>query len=260
MDVGLSMRNFGFLVSTSAIAAAAFLSAAAGGTASAANAPAIVQRAAQAYSAQMRGIVGMQRHFTTSIRGGPVQHGEQSDSGQLLQDGRFVKIVYYRIVRDGKVFSPAEIAQRNDQTNKDWAAGKVFFKEPYDPQYMSDYSYGAPQTACSSCPPGTAGVTFTSAIRDAQHGSGTMYIDRAKAHVVKLTYTPNALPPHASSGAVTELGGQALPNLWYVVRIDQIYRGHAFLFSGSGTFTGIFDHFRRFSSLAAGEAALQKGH
>ena len=201
----------------------------------------------------------MQRHFSTHVNGGPVQHGETSNSGQLMANGQFVRIAYYNIVRDGHPFSATQIAQRNDQTNKDWAQGKVFFKEPYDPHYISDYTFGQPQMTCPSCAPGTLGVSFTSSIRDAQHGSGVMYIDRRKPHVVKLTYAPNVLPPHATSGTITEWSGPALPDLWYVVRIDEIYRGHAFVFSGTGTFTGIFDHVRRLPSLAAGESALQKG-
>ncbi len=225
--------------------------------ASAPGVPAIVLRASTAFSTAMRGVVGMQRHFTTEVNGGIVKHGEQSDSGQLMQDGRFVKIAYYRIVRDGHPFSPSQIQQRNTETNNDWAAGKVFFKEPYDPQYMSDYSFEQAQTACSACPAGTQAVSFASTIHDAQHGSGVMYINTSNAHVVKLTYSAYVLPPHASSGSVTETGGQALPGLWYVVRIDQTYRGHAFVMTGTGTFTGIFDHFRRFPSLGAGEAALQ---
>lgn len=205
----------------------------------------------------MRGVVGMQRHFATEVNGGLVKHGEQSDSAQLMQDGRFVKIAYYRIVRDGHPFTPSQIQQRNAETNKDWAMGKVFFKEPYDHQYMSDYSFEQPQAECSACPAGTWAVSFASTIHDSQHGSGVMYINTSNAHVVKLTYSAYVLPPHASSGSVTETGGQALPGLWYVVRIDETYRGHAFVMTGTGTFTGIFNQFRRFPSLGAGEAALQ---
>jgi len=220
--------------------------------------PTIVQRASSVYASQVRGVISMQRHFTTQLSGGGLfHHGENSDSGQLMENGKFVKIAYYRIVRDGHTFSSSEVRQRADQTNKDWAAGKVFFKEPYDAQYIDDYAFGEPQTACSSCPSGTQAVSFTSAKRDAQHGSGTMYINVANAHVVRLEYTPYSLPPHATSGTVTEVGGAALPDLWYVVRINEVYTGHALVFSGTGTFTGIFDHFRRFASLAAGETALQ---
>ncbi len=199
----------------------------------------------------------MQRHFSTEVRGGPVTHGEQSDSGQLMHDGHFVKIAYYRVVRDGQAFSAPQIQQRNEQTNKDWTAGKVFFKEPYDPQYINDYSFGRRQAGCPACPAGADAVSFASTIHDSQHGSGVMYIDTSNAHVVKLTYSAYMLPPHASSGSVIETGGQALPDLWYVVRIDQTYHGHEFVISGTATFTGTFDHFRRFSNVSSGEAALQ---
>jgi|GEM_PF-1090886 len=219
--------------------------------------PPIVLRASDVFSKEMHGVIGMQRHFTTRLHGGPLTHGEQSDSGQLMEDGRFTGITYYSIVRDGHSFSPSQIEQRNAETNKDWSAGKVFFKEPYDPHYTHDYTFEAPQTGCSGCAPGTQAVRFASTIHDSQHGSGVIYIDTQNAHVVKLTYTAYVLPPHATSGSVTETGGQALPDLWYVVRIDETYEGHAFILSGTATFTGIFDHFRRFPSVAAGEAALQ---
>jgi hypothetical protein len=241
-------------------AAAALLLVAAGAQGAQAGAPAVpslVLRASIAFDTSMHGLVGMQRHFTTSLRAGPVAHDERSDSGQLLQDGRSVKIAYYRIVRDGRAFSPEEIKQRTDEANQDWAAGKIFFKEPYDPRYLSDYSFGPPQAQCAACPVGTQAVTFTSTIHDAQHGSGVMYVDTANAHVVKLTYTPYVLPPRASSGSVTETGGWALPDLWCVVRIDGTYRGQTFVIAGTGTFTGVFDHFRRFASRNSSEAALQ---
>lgn len=205
----------------------------------------------------MRGVVGMQRHFSTEVHVGAITHEEQSDSGLLLEDGRFAKIAYFRIVRDGHPLSPAQIQQRDDQTNQAWAAGKVFFKEPYDERYMSDYTLTLAQPSCSGCPIGTQGVNFSSALHDSQHGSGTMYIDTRTGRVVKLTYTPYVLPAHASSGSVTEVGGEGLPDLWYALRISQTYRGSLFLMNGSGTFDGVFDNFRRFASLDAGEAALQ---
>ncbi len=219
--------------------------------------PSVVTQASITFSAAMHGLVGMQRHFTTEVQSGPIAHEEQSDSGQLLQDGQSVQIAYYRIVRDGRAFSPSQVRQRSDAATADWAAGRVYFKEPYDPRYVSDYAFGPPQLRCTACPAGTEAVSFTSAIHDAQHGKGEMYIDPRDAHVAKLTYIPYVLPPHASSGSVTEIGGQALPNLWYVVQIDETYRGHAFVISGTGTFTGVFDHFRRFSNLGTAEAALE---
>jgi hypothetical protein len=219
--------------------------------------PSVVTQASIAFSASMHGLVAMQRHFTTEVQSGPITHEEQSDSGQLMHDGQSVQIAYYRIVRDGREFSPSQLRQRSDAATGDWLAGKVYFKEPYDARYVSDYTFGAPQLRCTACPAGTEAVSFTSAIHDAQHGQGEMYIDPHNARVVRLTYVPYVLPPHASSGSVTEIGGQALHDLWYVVHIDETYRGHAFVISGMGTFTGVFDHFRRFPNLTTGQAALE---
>jgi hypothetical protein len=221
-------------------------------------APALVLRAAAVYTANVRGIIGMQRHFSTILHAGPVHHTEVSDSGILLTDGSFVTAKYYRITDDGKAFSTQQIAQRDAQTNQDWSVGKIFFKEPYDPRYIHDYVFD-PAQACTACPAGTVAVTFRSGIKDNQHGSGTMWIEQATGRVDKLTYIPNVPPPHANSGTVTETSGNAMPNVWYVTRIDGSYRGNAFPLTGTGTFTGLFDHFQRFSSVTQGKAALQAG-
>jgi hypothetical protein len=217
--------------------------------------PGIVERAAEAYAKNIKGIVGMQRHFSTSISAGPVRHSEQSDSGLLLNDGAFVALEYYRIVRDGHAFSSRQLEERNTQTNEGWAAGKVFFKEPYDRRYLGDYRYDALVT-CAECPAGTVAVKFFSSIHDAQHGDGTMWVEQATARVEKLTYVPNALPPHATSGTVTETTTEALPGMWFVTRIDQTYTGRFLLVYGTGTFTGTIDRFQRFTSVADGLAAM----
>ena len=220
--------------------------------------PALVMRAASANATSVRGVVGMSRHFSTVLHSGPIHHTEESDSGQLMQNGAFVKIAYHRIVDDGRAFTKAQIAQRDAQTNQDWALGKIFFKEPYDRRFIAEYTYDQPK-ACTACPPGTLAVNFASSIRDAQHGSGTMWIEATTARVVRLTYVPNVLPPHATFGTVTEFGGNAMSGTWYVVRIEGTYLGRAFMFKGTGTFTGVFDHFRRFSTVAGGMAALTSG-
>ena len=220
-----------------------------------ATAPSLVQKAALAYAAELRGAIGMQRHFSTTIKAGPVRHSETSESGILFNNGAFVKIKYYRIVDDGKAFSAAQIQARESQTNADWTSGKIFFKEPYDQSYMTDYSFSQPQ-ACSGCPKGLLAVNFTSALQDVQHGKGIMWIDSASARVTELIYSPNVLPPHATSGSVTEIGSNPAPGIWYVTRIDETYRGHELIVTGTGTFSGTFDQIRRFPSLAQGEAAL----
>jgi hypothetical protein len=88
--------------------------------------PPIVRAASRAYAVQVRGIIGMQRHFTTRVSGGPVQHGETSTSGQLMENGQFVRIVYYNIVRDGRPFSAAQIAQRNTKRTRTGLKARSF--------------------------------------------------------------------------------------------------------------------------------------
>jgi hypothetical protein len=220
--------------------------------------PVLVLRAATVYTSNVRGIIGMQRHFSTVLHAGPVHHTEESDSGYLMNNGSFVKIKYFKIADDGKAFSAQQIAQRDAQTNQDWTVGKIFFKEPYDPRYVGEYVIDPPQP-CTACPAGTVALTFGSGIQDTQHGSGTMWIEQTTGRVDRLTYIPNVLPPHATFGSVTETSGWAMPNVWYVTRIDGSYRGKAFVLSGTGTFTGVFDHFQRFATVTQGEAALQAG-
>ena len=225
-------------------------------TAPRADIPDVVRRAEAAFNRGVHGVVGMQRHFQTNISAGPVHHSETSESGIVLQDGKELGIRYYSIVQDGKPFSQSRIDQRNDQTNRDWAAGKVFFKEPYDPRFIGDYTFAGPE-ACADCSQGALSVTFSSDVKDTQHGNGTMLIDEKTARVLRLTYTPNALPPHASSGSVVETTSAVLGSAWYVTRIEQTYHGKALFLSGTGTFTGTFDHFRRYATAAEGLTSLK---
>ncbi len=86
-----------------------------------------------------------------------------------------------------------------------------------------------------------------------------MWIDEQSSHVARLTYVPKQLPPHATSGSITEVGGQAMHDLWYVVRIDERFQGHHLFLSGDGTFAGTFDQFARYASIDEGLAALDRG-
>jgi hypothetical protein len=209
------------------------------------------------YETGLHGVVGMQRHFKTTIDAGIVKHYEESDSWLILKDGIFEQAHYYRIVRDGAELSATDLAERDRQTNEGWSAGKIFFKEPYDRRFAKDYRFEV-VSSCADCPVGTIAIAFSSAKHDAQHGSGTLWIETSSEHVTKLTYAPYELPPHATSGTVTETSDQALPNLWYVTRIDETYRGHALILRGSGSFTGVFDHFARFASVADGLSAMRE--
>lgn len=220
--------------------------------------PEIVQRVIASYETNVRGVIGMQRHFSTLIDAGIAKHSEVSESAILFKDGVFEQLHYYHVVEDGKDFSAAQLTERDKQSTDGWSAGKVFFKEPYDRRFAADYGF-APVSPCADCPIGTVAVKFESTKHDSQHGAGTMWIETANDRVTKLTYSPYVLPPHATSGTITETSGSPLPNFWYVVRIDESYEGRMFLVHGKGTFTGLFDHFERFGSVAEGASAVREG-
>ena len=219
--------------------------------------PDIVQRAASVYQTEVRGVVGMQRHFTTVIHAGPVHHTEHSDSGFLMRDGTFTRIKYYSIADDGQPFTAEQTAIRESQTNRDWSEGKIFFKEPYDERFLGDYQYEI-SVACQDCAEGAVAVNFKSDIKDNQHGSGTMWIDR-DAHVTKVVFSPNQLPPHANAGTVTETASEVWPGVWYVTQIQATYKGRLLLLTGGATFTATFDHFHRFDRVGDADAALDNG-
>lgn len=220
--------------------------------------PEIVQRVLMAYEANVRGVVGMQRHFSTVIDAGVMKHTEQSESAILFKDGVFQQLHYYRVLEDGKEFSAQQLDDRNKAASDGWSAGKVFFKEPYDRRFAADYSF-AVVSPCADCENGTVAVNFESAKHDEQHGAGTMWIRTPSERVEKLEYSPYVLPPHATSGTITETSGSPLPNFWYVVRIDETFSGRMLLLHGKGTFTGVFDHFERFGSVADGASAVREG-
>lgn len=236
-----------------------FVTCAARADESAAQPPQIVERVIDAYQTNVHGVFGMQRHFSTLVDLGVKKYSELSDSAMLFKDGIFAQVRYYRVVNDGNEFSPARLSDREKRTFDGWSSGKVFFKEPYDRRFSSDYSF-AVVPSCADCTPGTVAVKFESARHDEQHGAGTMWIDTANDRVLKLTYSPYVLPyKYLTSGTVTETSGSPLPNFWYVVRIDESYQGRMLLLHGTVTFTGLFDHFERFGSVAEGASAMREG-
>ena len=85
-----------------------------------------------------------------------------------------------------------------------------------------------------------------------------MLIDTSNGHVMSLTYTPNVLPPRASSETTTETFGEAVPGLWTLTVIEHTYSGHIAFFRGSGAMTERLDHFQRFGNVVAAMQYLQR--
>lgn len=162
----------------------------------------------------------------------------------IYQDGTIVKVRVISYTIDGKAAGPRDAAAMA-QAYENPRPGEVF-APPFDPRYLSDYSYrqGAART-----------IAFTSSVRDEAHGTGTFTYD-ADADVVSYTYAPNALPPHATAGTITDLRSEVLPGYWAVTQETQEYKGSYGPFSGSGTETVDFSDFRRFADLESALGSL----
>jgi hypothetical protein len=223
-----------------------------------ASAPAVadvLSRAAAANDSALAGTVVSVRHLSVSVAAGPAHYAEQNDALVVMEDGAFARVRYLRVVQNGKGLSPDQLAQRDDENNRDLARGSSFFKQPFDRRYLQDYSYGG--QVAGPAPNNESEITFRSLIHDDQHGDGTMRIDAASGRVIELTYTPNVLPNRASSGTTTETFGEPIAGLWTIVRIDRSYDGHMAFFRGSGHVIETLDHFRHFNNVEDGLAFVR---
>lgn len=213
--------------------------------------PPVVEQAAHADANETLGVIVMQRHFTVNAAAGPLHFNHADDAILLMTNGEFSRMHFLRMEEDGHASSASDLASLDEKTDRTLQRGDGFFRQPFDQRYLSDYEYTIVPCACA---PSVVEVRFTSSLRDNQHGCGDMRIDEETGHVISLSYTPNVLPPHASSGIVTETFGQALPGLWTILRIESLYTGHLFFFAGHGTVSEVRDNFHHFTDVAAGVA------
>lgn len=217
--------------------------------------PDAVERAASVNATMLSGILVEQRHVDLTASAGPAHYTEQNDAVILIEDGQYTHVRYLRIVQNGKTLSNDQVAQREAQNNDDLEHGKSFFKQPFDSRYLQDYTFTEAQCTCG---PHAHQIAFHSEVRDDQHGDGTMTIDTSTWRIMSLTYTPDVMPPHASSGTTVELFGEAVPGVWTVVGIDHSYSGHVAFIHGSGTMTERNDHFQRFGNPVAAMHFLER--
>jgi hypothetical protein len=213
----------------------------------AAAVPAIVTQAAQRTQLTERGVVGWRVHRLFDVHAGPYSRHDDMLFAAVYQDGTLVKmhIIYQKV--GGKETDAATKAQ-TEQKYEHPAPGDVFSR-PYDPRYLNDYTYQIVDAHT---------VKFTTGVHTAAYGDGTFTVDN-DANVVSVRYTPAVLPPHATSGTVTDQRAAVLPNYWAVTQEVQQYSGRYAIFGGGGTATITQSNFTRFTDLAAATEALNAG-
>lgn len=221
------------------------------------DAPPIVRHAVAAYAAELHGNLAFSRHLSFALHVGPITREVRNEIGILMHDGSYVRTKYYSAETNGKVENDVDLRHDEERANKDLASGRGFFKRPVDSRFVADYRFEPAD--CEACPRGAEGVRFTSLVRDTQHGDGHMEIQKASGRVLSIDYSINRPPDHASESRVVETYGEALPDLWTCVAVEETYRGRVGFVSGNAALHYTLDRFRRFSQQDAAVAALTKG-
>ncbi len=219
--------------------------------------PAVVRRAVSEYATQNRGNLAFTRHLTFTMRVGPMNKLVTNEVGILMRDGAYVKTKYYSGQTNGQADSDSDLRKQEQHANDELAAGRGFFKRPIDPRYVEDYKFEA--TTCDDCRHDSEAVRFTSLVRDAQHGDGTVVFDKTSGKTYSIDYDMNRAPDHASSGHAVETYGDATTGLWTCLKAEETYKGHLGFIGGAASLSYSYDHFRRFAQADAAVAAIE-GH
>jgi hypothetical protein len=205
---------------------------AAGTAAAPADAAGVVQRVAEAYAEQSRGVVGFHTHVAVRTVERVVPHDQTDEAWFVYEDGRVVRSA-------GDPNGPA--------------AAEAAAHQPYDVRYLGEYAYAS--AACAGCAAGTVAIAYTGAPHDALHARGVLVIDTRLARIVRSTTQPYVVPRPGRSGSLTTTWG-ATDAGWFPVATDGTFAGRVGPFSGRATLTQRFSGYKRFHDVAAAERAL----
>ncbi len=202
-----------------------------------ADAPPDLTRVAQRFAETSRGFVGFHLHRTLDVHAGFSSRHEDLVLDGIYVDGVIVKVRIASYTIDGKAAgAPAEATLKAAYEHPN--PGDVF-NVPFDSPYAEGYQYSSA---------GPQKLAFTSKVHDGAHGNGTFTYDAA-GDVLSYTYQPNVLPPHATSGEITDRRAEVLPGYWAVTQESHEYGGSYGPFRGAGNVEIEYSGFRRFADL-----------
>lgn len=201
------------------------------------GAPLVLTLVAQRFTESTQGVVSFQLRRVFDVHAGPMSRHEDFTLDGIYEDGAIVKVHVVSDTIDGKPASP-EAQSALEQTYDHPKTGDGFAL-PFDSKNFGAYQY---QSAVAQR------IDFTSNMHDATHGNGNFTYDGGD-NVISYTYRPNALPPHASSGTITDRRSEVLPGYWAVTEEMQQYKGSYGLFSAGATVEFTYSNFRRFVNL-----------
>ncbi len=209
-----------------------------------ADAPPALAQVAQRFAQTSRGAVVCQLHRVFDVHAGFSRRHEDLTMNVAYDDGAIAKVRVTSYSIDGKAASAADVAALEDS----WSHPKPneAFATPFDARNFGAYQYRST---------GPATIGFTSNVRDGAHGDGSFSYD-AQYNVVTYTYQPAALPPHATSGEITDRRGEVLSGYWSATDETQAYKGTYGPFPGEGTISVAYSNFRRFRDVQSALRAL----
>jgi hypothetical protein len=206
------------------------------------GAPPALAQVAQRYFDTSRGVVSFQLHRVFDVHGGFSRRHEDLVMNGVYDDGTLVRVRVVSYTIDGRPASASDVAGIEQSWNH--PNPEDVFAAPYDERNFGAYRYtrGGPST-----------IYFDSNVHDAGHGRGSFTYD-AQGDVLGITYQPNALPPHASSGEITDVRSAVLPGYWAPIQETQQYHGRYGPFAAAGAIQVSYSGFRRYADL---ESALR---
>lgn len=198
-----------------------------------AGAPRALVQVAQRYEQTSRGVVSFQMHRVFDVHGGFSQRHEDLVMNGVYDDGALVRVHVVRYAINGQPASASDISNVEQSWNHPKPSD--VFAPPFDSRNFDAYQYRSD---------GPSTIDFTSSVHDAGHGQGSFTYDD-QANVVSYTYKPNVLPPHATSGLITDRRSEVLPGYWASTQETQEYKGSYGPFSAAGAIQISYSDFRR---------------
>ncbi len=183
-------------------------------------------------------------HRIFDVHGGFSRRHEDLVMNGIYDDGALVRVRVVNYSINGSAASASDVAGVEQSWNHPKPSD--VFTPPFDARNFGAYDYQSG---------GTSAIGFTSAVHDAGHGSGSFSYD-AQGNVVSYTFTPNVLPPHASSGEIADHRGEVLPGYWASTQETQQYRGSYGPFAAAGSIEVTYSDFHRFTDLPSALRSL----
>ncbi|MBV8147452.1 MAG: hypothetical protein JO092_00005 [Candidatus Eremiobacteraeota bacterium] len=219
-----------------------------------ADAAAIVTEAMRELAAERRGVTAFRLRYDYREYGPAHRKTLVEDSMHLRNEGALVKVRLLSRTSNGAAASRDELAKQQAELDK--RLPDEDYRLPLTLDALNEYRFSYAQAPCDRCPQGSVAIAFVSRVRDDGHGDGTLEVEPASHHVLRLDFHPSVLPSRADSGAIVMRFGPVLPDLWDVVETTQHYTGHVLFMHGGADVDQVYSAYKRFATLSDGLTAL----